>query len=180
MIIKIIPEGAETIKKVEHKGVKEFFIMGNKIDPDGSLIDYHDWSGSYRYLVGSLKYFAEVLNDERRAKGKFENKNEMDPLPRSFKDKGMFKNITSDKPNLKVLTNDEMNVAKEVADKFIKEGKGTNVGTPEMSVIEINNKEEMPVEEEGVDDKNKPSVGAEDEEPLNRDPQMTVQNNNDV
>ena len=71
MIIKIMPENdAERAKMqaVEHTGVKEFFIFGNKKDADGELIDFHDWSGSYRYIGGSLHYFTNLLEDDRRAK----------------------------------------------------------------------------------------------------------------
>jgi hypothetical protein len=71
MIIKIIPENdAEKakIQEVEHTGIREFFIFGNKKDADGELIDFHDWSGSYRYLVGSLYYFTNMLADEQASK----------------------------------------------------------------------------------------------------------------
>lgn len=67
MIIKITPENDEErgrIQEVEHVGVKEFFIFGNKKDTDSDLIDFHDWNGSYRYLVGSLYYFTNMLSDE--------------------------------------------------------------------------------------------------------------------
>ena len=70
MIIKIMPENdAEraTIQEVEHKGVKEFFIFGNKKDSEGEPIDFHDWKGSYRYLVGSLYYFTNMLADEQKS-----------------------------------------------------------------------------------------------------------------
>lgn len=72
MIIKFIAEtelerkrfgGAET---VEHTNVKEYFIVGNKIDSEGSIVDYHEWNGSFRYLLGTLRYFYELINDDRR------------------------------------------------------------------------------------------------------------------
>ena len=65
MIIKIIPEEGDTISEVEHKNVNEFFIFGNKKDDDGDLVDFHDWKGAYRYLLGSLAYFEDVIKDER-------------------------------------------------------------------------------------------------------------------
>jgi len=71
MIIKITPENdieRARIKEIEHHGVKEFFIFGNKKDDDGELIDFHGWTGSYRYLVGSLHYFTGMLNDEQTGK----------------------------------------------------------------------------------------------------------------
>lgn len=60
MIIKVIPESAaekKNMQEVEHRNVREFFMIGNKKDSDDELIDFHDWSGSYRYLIGSLYYF---------------------------------------------------------------------------------------------------------------------------
>lgn len=77
MIIKLIPEtDAEKQRfqqqfgsdKIVHKNVKEYFFFGNKKGNDG-LVDMHEWSGSYRYLMSSLKYFEEVINDERRDRG---------------------------------------------------------------------------------------------------------------
>ena len=71
MIIKIMPENdieRAKMKEVEHTGVKEFFIFGNKRDSESDLIDFHDWTGSYRYLVGSLYYFTGLLSDEHSGK----------------------------------------------------------------------------------------------------------------
>ena len=66
MIIKIIPEEGEThIQEVEHKHIHDFFMFGNKKDADGDFVDFHDWKGSYRYLMSSLAYFNEVIKDER-------------------------------------------------------------------------------------------------------------------
>jgi len=71
MIIKIIPEtDAERLKQaeIEHRGVKDFFMFGNKRDADAELVDFHDWrTESYRYLLGGLHYFHEIINDERKA-----------------------------------------------------------------------------------------------------------------
>jgi hypothetical protein len=69
MIIKLIPENdAEKARTPEFElsGVNEFLIMGNQVDEDGTQTDFHEWNGSYRYLFGSLNYYSEVLNDERR------------------------------------------------------------------------------------------------------------------
>jgi len=66
MIIKIIPEeGDKNITEVEHHNVQEFFMFGNKKDENGDFIDFHDWRGGYRNLMGSLAYFSEVIKDER-------------------------------------------------------------------------------------------------------------------
>lgn len=68
MIIKIIPEeGEDHIQEIEHKNIHEFFIFGNKKDEDGDFADFHDWKGSYRYLLGSLAYFSEEIKDEKKA-----------------------------------------------------------------------------------------------------------------
>jgi len=67
MIIKIMPENdieRAKMKAIEHTGVKEFFIFGNKKDEENESLDFHEWSGSYRYLVGSLYYFTGMLSDE--------------------------------------------------------------------------------------------------------------------
>jgi hypothetical protein len=41
-------------------------IFGNKMDDDGQIEDFHEWSGAYKFLLGSLRYFYEVINDNRR------------------------------------------------------------------------------------------------------------------
>ena len=71
MIIKIIPETQaekEKIQEAEHHNVREFLIFGNKKDADGELIDFHDWSGSYRYLLGSIHYFSNFIAGEQNSK----------------------------------------------------------------------------------------------------------------
>jgi len=69
MKVTISPETElekKNFKVIEHEGVNEFMIFGNKKDHDGHLIDFHEWSGQYRYLIGGIHYFAEVINDERK------------------------------------------------------------------------------------------------------------------
>ena len=91
MIIKIMPENdaeKRKIRAVEHKGIKEFFIFGNKKDDEGDLIDFHDWSGGYRYLIGSLQYFKELVVETMNAKKREEeekNKNEISIRPPELK-----------------------------------------------------------------------------------------------
>jgi len=65
MIIKIIPEENESIKEVEHHNVKDFFMFGNKLDNDERLIDFHDWSGQYRYLISNISHFLEEVKAEK-------------------------------------------------------------------------------------------------------------------
>lgn len=71
MIIIIKPENEfekQKFKRTEHKGVKEFHIFGNKKEDGRDLQDFHEWTGSYRYLEGSLHYFLNTIADDRRAK----------------------------------------------------------------------------------------------------------------
>jgi len=71
MIIKVIPENDQErrmVQDVEHIRVKEFFMFGTKKDKDGDLLDFHDWHGSYRFLIGSLAYFSDVISSERSRK----------------------------------------------------------------------------------------------------------------
>jgi hypothetical protein len=75
MIIKFIAENdAEKARlggkdKLEHFGVKEYFVVGNKTDSEGSVYDFHDWHGAFKFLLGELNYYYEIVNDERRAAG---------------------------------------------------------------------------------------------------------------
>ena len=64
MKIKLIPETEEEksrMGEVEHSGVKTFFMFGSKIDQDGDILEFHDWHGGYKYLVGSLYYFTNFI-----------------------------------------------------------------------------------------------------------------------
>ena len=78
MIIKVIPETEaekQRMQTVEHLGVKDFLMFGNKHDSEDSLVDFHDWSGSYRYLEGSLYHFLTTITEEK--KFKMRNKQEV-------------------------------------------------------------------------------------------------------
>ena len=71
MIIKVIPETAEEAKAftaTEHSGVKEFFMCGVEQDEEGHVSEFHDWKGGYKFLIGNLAYYKEVIADERRSK----------------------------------------------------------------------------------------------------------------
>ena len=74
MIIKIIAENdAEKQRlmqkfgseKVVYNGVQEYLIFGSKVE-NNYLVDFHEWAGSYRYLMSNLNFFYEIVNDERR------------------------------------------------------------------------------------------------------------------
>jgi len=82
MIIKFIPETeAEKAKhkEIKYTGVKEFLVFGNRKDADGYLVDFHEWEGGYRYLLGSLDFFYNEINDER--KGEASNRIVMQSAP---------------------------------------------------------------------------------------------------
>lgn len=82
MIIKIMPENEfekQKIQEVEHTGVKEFFMFGNKKEMDGDVVDFHDWSGSYRYLEGSLYHFLTTVTEEKRLKSRKTNEISLQP-----------------------------------------------------------------------------------------------------
>ena len=97
MIIKFIPEteaekeeaAKNNIEEVVHYNVKEFLVFGNKIDEEGDMSDFHEWKGSYRYLLGSMEYFSNVINDSRR-----ENELGRNKEARHLKNMGMIKQGT--------------------------------------------------------------------------------------
>ena len=67
MKITITPETPaekKAFKTVEHTDVKEYLLFGNEQDEEGAIIDFHDWKGSYRYLIGSLYYFMQTMKTE--------------------------------------------------------------------------------------------------------------------
>ena len=104
MIIKIIPEKNEThIKAVEHHNVKEFLIFGNKKDEDGELIDFHDWTGQYRYLIGSLNYFYQTLCNEHM------NRSNATPSISPSSPQGLMKQVKNDYPELQVIDTEVQN-----------------------------------------------------------------------
>lgn len=71
MKIVIIPETEEEQARmgsepVEISNINEFLIFGNNVTEDGKYNDFHEWTGSYRYLQGSLHYYQTLVNDERK------------------------------------------------------------------------------------------------------------------
>jgi hypothetical protein len=78
MIIKLIPEN-EFEKEEEYTGVKEFFMFGNKQDEDGELKDFNVWTGSYRYLEGSLYHFLTTITEEKKSKSRKTNEISLKP-----------------------------------------------------------------------------------------------------
>lgn len=91
MIIKIIPETdmeKRRVKEVEHAGIKEFFMFGNKKENDGDLVDFHDWTGGYRYLIGSLEYFKAQIEFDMNSKNVKHEPNEISLKPTPMVKKG--------------------------------------------------------------------------------------------
>jgi len=74
MIIKFIAENEKDIQRLggrpekEHVDVQEFFMFGTMIDEGNNVLDFHDWNGGYRFLIGGLAYFNVLIGDERREK----------------------------------------------------------------------------------------------------------------
>ena len=101
MKIQIIPETEmekQKIQTIEHTGIKEFMLFGQKVDSDGQAVDIHEWTGSYRYLIGSMEFFVEVLHDERRERNDLAREQEII--------KGVTGPQTRVAPELKVVTVD--------------------------------------------------------------------------
>lgn len=130
MIIQMIPETEEerqkfikkfSAEKIEHTGVKDMFIFGNKIDSDKDIVDFHEWTGTYRYLLSSLNYFYEIINDERRS----HNIDRPTPIP----------NMISD--------TEEINEAVKSIKQGFKNGpkifKKGNVNNPNVEPIDVGN-----------------------------------------
>ena len=114
MKIQIIPETdieKQKIQTIEHSGIKEFMLFGKKVDSDGMAVDVHEWTCSYRYLIGSMEFFVEVLHDERRERNDLAKQQEV------------IKEITGPQnaaPELKVLKVDgaEADVPQPSAEDF--------------------------------------------------------------
>ena len=126
MKIKIIPENdAEKRRfqekfnadKIEHSGVKEYLIFGNKTEKN-NFSDFHEWTGAYRYLLGSLSYFYEVINDLRKADAKpsnvevinqdFFKQNQFESKGKASATPNMIKRGQVDNPNIAELDIDKL------------------------------------------------------------------------
>jgi hypothetical protein len=112
MIIKFIPEtdqekdsfAKNNVDEIVHENVKEYMVFGNKIDEEGDSLDFHEWKGSYRYLLGSLEYFSKIIDDARK-------ENEINKFKRSnFRNFGLIKHGEID---AKIETIDTDSVEKE-------------------------------------------------------------------
>ena len=71
MIIKLIPETEEeraTLNELEYSDVIEYFVFGSRKDAEGQIVDFHNWRGNHRYLMGSLDFYYNVVDDERRSR----------------------------------------------------------------------------------------------------------------
>jgi hypothetical protein len=103
MIIKIIPEtDQEKLKReeLEFSGVKEFFMFGTSVEEEETARNFHEWNGSYRYLLGSLNYFYEEILEEKK-NGSVENEARI-PVKSGEKSR-MIKTSKIDNSNLQVL-----------------------------------------------------------------------------
>ena len=65
MIIKIIPETELEARRhpaAEFNNVKEFFMVGTQLPSD---TEFHEWEGSYTYLMDSLNHYHDVILEEK-------------------------------------------------------------------------------------------------------------------
>jgi len=136
MKIKITPETdmeKQRYKEVTHKGINEFFIFGNKKEDEISE-DFHDWKGSYRYLLGSLYYFCNQITEEQNAKTKERNAPEMDIKPTSQFKPQLIK--TGDTSDLKVIDTQEIKDAMERGKKNESLPISTDEFTPQLEIAQ--------------------------------------------
>ena len=97
MILKLIPETEEEkamLSEQEYADVQEFFLFGSKKDENGDIIDFHNWRGNHRYLIGSIEFYLRILDDERRAR----TMPSTDRITRQFK-----KTVPADSSNLQMV-----------------------------------------------------------------------------
>ena len=115
MKIKLIPETeAEEaiVNSFEHDDVRDIFIFGNKVNDNGELEDFHFWKGNSRYLMGSMNFFYNELNDERRLKKEQEkgfkfvgdNGEQKTAVQKGFKKK------STTSGNIKIIDTDNLNM----------------------------------------------------------------------
>lgn len=154
MIIKIIPETDEektrfqenfSTNEITHSGVREYFIFGNRIIADGQLVDFHEWTGSPRYLMGNLRYFFEVVNDERREK---ESNGHIGRQPQAvqhpniqklnFPDKNIPRNAEEFENELSKINHPKI-VMENKSPKIVKKGEVGNIQTIDVSNLKKNN-----------------------------------------
>ena len=98
MIVKIIPETEAERKRLKeevYEGVLDYFIFGVRADEDGHTMDFHNWRGNHRYLLGSLNYFYETVNTQRHFEEmkELERKNSTIKFPSQLQMKDLAKNI---------------------------------------------------------------------------------------
>jgi len=115
MIIKIIPENdieKQRTPAVEHKGVKEFFMFGNKKDGDEDLMDFQDWFGNYKFLEGNLYYYLTTITEEKKAKSQQQHRaNEIElqpPRPQAYNKKQFIKTGKIDDADVQIINADEL------------------------------------------------------------------------
>ena len=140
MIIKIIPETpeeAKSFKSTQHAGVQEFFMCGIDQDDDGNIGEFHDWKGGYRFLIGSLAYYSEIISDERRNK--------------------MSANLGQSLQNIRILPPDEEDEEMPEMSPFPATsvpGEGLKLVTAEVEEPEIEVLEDLPEVGHDLDEKN--------------------------
>tara|TARA_R110000824_G_scaffold12226_8_gene53686 strand:- start:2106 stop:2567 length:462 start_codon:yes stop_codon:yes gene_type:complete len=81
MKISIIPENEdEQLKWGEEtvfENVGQFFMFGSREEGES----FHEWKGTFAYLLGQMHYFNEVINDERREQSRSTSLPQMPQIP---------------------------------------------------------------------------------------------------
>jgi len=148
MIIKITPETdaeRKKIQEVEHTGVREFFIFGNKLDDDNELVDFHDWKGSYRYIEGSCYHFLGRIRHDQDSKSIQEAKINVTAatpatplIKRSGAEDGKIEGtVEVRKPNLRIAPNQKPN-APVVENAVMEDTAEEDATAPNNTVVEDN------------------------------------------
>lgn len=169
MIIRIMPENdfeKQKMQEEEHVGVKEFLIFGNKRDEDGDLVDFHFWTGSYRYLEGSLFHFLTTITEEKKTKSRTQkNQNEIDLKPKAQTKPQFIKRGQVDDQDVKVIdANDLLKSAKKDNDEK-EEVKPEIVSESKVIQFPSTKKEDEFVDEHPIDEPaQEENLEAEDKE----------------
>jgi len=118
MIIKLIPETKqerENMSEVVHEGVGSFFLCGIDRDEEGDASYFHDWHGEYRFLIGNLSYYLELIKDEMIKKGNIPPVRDFELNSKDANNQGhMVKRGQVQQPQLSVLEPEDIEVTPQV------------------------------------------------------------------
>jgi hypothetical protein len=69
MIIKLIAENQAEVDRLNgndettYSGVEDYFFFGKNESKE-----FHEWHGGYKFLIGNLAYYTQIVQDERTGK----------------------------------------------------------------------------------------------------------------